>query len=67
LFLLGIIGLSMNGNGEFGNQIKNNIESTGYSYRLNDPFRHASRKMDWLQTRFKCCECVEIYRINLFF
>jgi amino acid transporter len=66
LFLLGIIGLSMN-NGEFGNQIKNNIESTGYIYSLNDPFRHATLKMNWLQTRFKCCECVKNYKINLFF
>ena len=46
----------MNGNGEFGDQIKNNIESIGYRYALNDPFRYETKKMDWLQTKFKCCE-----------
>ena len=43
LFLLGVIGLSMNGNGEFSDQIKNNIDTTGFMYSLNDPFRHESK------------------------
>ena len=55
LFLLGVIGLSMNGNGEFGDQIKNNIQATAQRYDVSNMYRHESRKMDWLQQKFKCC------------
>jgi hypothetical protein len=55
LFLLGVIGISMNANGEFDDQIKDNMQYVANRYDLNNQYRHESRKMDWVQQRFKCC------------
>ena len=55
LFLLGVIGISMNANGEFDDQIKDNMQYVANRYDLNNQYRHESRKMDWAQQRFKCC------------
>lgn len=55
LFLLGVIGLSMNGNGDFSDQIKSNMQYVANRYDINNQYRHETRKMDWAQQKFKCC------------
>lgn len=54
-FLLGVIGLAMNGNGEFSDQIKDNMNYVGSRYDFTNQYRHETRKMDWAQQKFKCC------------
>ena len=55
LFILGVVGLSMNGSGEFSSQIRNSMLLTASRYDQANPHFHQSRKINWVQQKFKCC------------
>jgi hypothetical protein len=55
LFIIGVVGLSMNANGEFAVQTRQNMISIARRYDDRLPNSHVNRKIDWLQNRFMCC------------
>lgn len=55
LFVLGVIGLSLNGNGELLTQNRNNMFYTAREYNELLPYLHSTKKINWLQTKFLCC------------
>ena len=55
LFILGVIGLSMNGNGEFLTYNRNNIFYTAREFNEQIHYKHATKKINWLQRKFLCC------------
>lgn len=55
LFILGVIGLSMNNNGEFLNQNRLNMIATAKKFDESNQYGHLTKKMNWLHRRFLCC------------
>jgi hypothetical protein len=55
LFVLGVIGLSMNGNGELLTQTRQNMYNVARNYNQMTPYAHDTKKIDWAQRRFACC------------
>jgi amino acid transporter len=55
LFILGVIGLSLNGNGELLTQNRNYMYYTAREFNEQVPYKHATKKFDWLQRKFLCC------------
>lgn len=60
LFILGVVGLSLNGNGQFVDESRNNMYQTARQYDEMATHKHQTRKMNWVQTRFECC-AIESY------
>jgi hypothetical protein len=55
LFILGVIGLSMDGNGEFKDQTRKNMLFVARRYDERNQYLHDTKKFNWVQMRFNCC------------
>jgi hypothetical protein len=55
LFILGVVGLSLNGNGELLTQNRNYMYYTAREFNEQVPYKHATKKFNWLQRKFLCC------------
>lgn len=55
LFVLSVVGLSQNSNGDFVNQNRNNMIETARLFDERNYYRHETRKINWLQEKFQCC------------
>ncbi|CAF0994961.1 unnamed protein product [Brachionus calyciflorus] len=55
IFILGVIGLSMNNNGAFLNQNRVNMLATMNKFDESNQHGHNTKKINWLQKKFQCC------------
>lgn len=55
IFVLGVIGLSMNNNDEFMTQTRENMMKTAKKYDESNVHRHETKKINWVHRKFSCC------------
>lgn len=55
IFILGVIGLSMNNNDEFMTQTRENMMKTAKKYDESNVRGHETKKINWLHGKFSCC------------
>jgi hypothetical protein len=55
LFILGIVGLSLRANNDLFNQTRDNMFSIIRSFDERNPYKHETKKFNWVQSKFQCC------------